>query len=72
MYVQEAGEGTSPILSVLYPFLMINKLSAEIDIGYNKQQERHRIVLTYMLIYFFGSLPHQYINTSSHNNIELA
>ena len=45
-------------------------LSAESDIVY-KHQERHRIALTYMLIYFFGhydhclirSLSHQYSNT---------
>ena len=35
--IQEAGEGTSPILSFLHPFVMIwnKKLSAESDIWYN-------------------------------------
>ena len=34
-YIQEAGEGTSPILSFLHPLVMIwnKKLSAESDIG---------------------------------------
>ena len=34
VYIQEAGEGTSPILSFLHPFVMIwnKKLSAESDI----------------------------------------
>ena len=37
VYIQEAGEGTSPILSFLHPFVMIwnKKLSAESDIWYN-------------------------------------
>ena len=36
VYVQEAGEGTSPILSFLHTFVMIwnKKLSAESDIWY--------------------------------------
>ena len=35
--MQEAGECTSPILSLLHPFVMIwnKKLSAESDIWYN-------------------------------------
>ena len=35
--IQEVGEGTSPILSFLHPFVMIwnKKLSAESDIWYN-------------------------------------
>ena len=37
VYIQEAGEGTSPILSFLHPFVMIwnKKLSAESAIWYN-------------------------------------
>ena len=37
VYIQEAGEGTSPILSFLHPFVMIwnKKLSAESDVWYN-------------------------------------
>ena len=36
VYIQEAGEGTSPVLSFLHPFVMFwnKKLSAESDIGY--------------------------------------
>ena len=36
MYIQEAGEGTSPTLSFLHPFVMIcnKKLSAESNIWY--------------------------------------
>ena len=58
MYIQEAGEGTSPILSFLHPFVMIwnKKLSAESDIWYNKQQEMHRIALTYICLLFFVTM----------------
>ena len=58
MYIQEAGEGTSPILSFLHTFVMIwnKKLSAVSDHLVYKQQERHRIAPTYMLIYFFVTM----------------
>ena len=70
MYIQEAGEGTSPILSFLHPFVMIwnKKLSAESYTWYNtKQQERHRIALTYLN---FCHYDHCVINTivlATHN-----
>ena len=58
VYIQEAGEGTSPILSFLHPFVMSwnKKLSAESDIWYNKHQERHRIALTYICLLFFVTM----------------
>ena len=68
VYVQEAGEGTSPILSFLHPFVMSwNKLlrnSAEKGTLciIAKQQERHRIALTYMFI-LFCHCDHCLINT---------
>ena len=51
--MQEAGEVTSPIRSFLHTFVMIlnMKLSAESDIWYRRAR-RHRIALTYLLIYY--------------------
>ena len=73
VYVQEAGEGTNPIMSFLYPFVMIwnKKLSDENDIGYissKRGKNRHDIMYAY---YYFCHYDLYHINTillATHNN----
>ena len=51
MYIQEAGEGTSPILSFLHTFVMIwnKKLSAESDIWYSSEAQNIPDIYAYLL-----------------------
>ena len=68
-----AGEGTSPILSFLHTFVMIwnKKLYADSEIWcMYKQQERHRITPTYMLINFFA-IHFIFMNTLNFELVEM-
>ena len=54
VYIQEAGEGTSPILSFLHPFVMIwnKKLSAESNI-FAREAQNSPDIYAYLLFYHY-------------------
>ena len=54
VYIEEAGEGTSPILSFLHPFVMIwkKKLSAESNI-FAREAQNSPDIYAYLLFYHY-------------------